>query len=59
MLFGSAAYFRIVELHPELLEIFKLSTSIVVVTSTGKALVVSTSGEKELSDAKIAELFAR
>jgi Ca-activated chloride channel family protein len=57
--FGSAAYFRIVELHPELLEIFKLSTSIVVVTSKGRALVVSAAGEKELSDAKIAELFAR
>ena len=57
--FGSAAYFRIVELHPELLEIFKLSPSIVVVTSAGRALVVSTSGEKDLSDAKINELFTR
>jgi len=56
--FGSDAYFRILELHPELIETFKLGTSVLAVTATGKALVVSaTSGEEKMEDGKIQELF--
>ncbi len=56
--FGSAAYFRILELRPELLETFKLGTSVLAVTAPGKALVVSpAAGEETLDDERIQALF--
>jgi hypothetical protein len=56
--FASAAYFRILELHPELVETFKLGTSVLAVTAAGKAVVVSmAAGEETLPDEKIEELF--
>jgi Ca-activated chloride channel family protein len=55
--FGSAAYFRLIELHPELVEVFKIGDSIVYVTAAGKAIAVAATGEETLTDAQIAELF--
>jgi Ca-activated chloride channel homolog len=58
--FGSAAYFRLLELRPELAEIFKVSPELVVRTSAGKALVITTSGGAEtLSDVELTALFAK
>ena len=58
--FGSAAYFRLLELRPELAELFKVSPELVVRTSAGKALVISSAGGAEtLTDAQIAALFAK
>jgi Ca-activated chloride channel family protein len=55
--FGSAAYFRLVELHPELVEVLKLGEAIVFVTAPGKALVVSGKGDEQITDAKADALF--
>lgn len=57
--FGSAAYFRLIELHPELIEALKIGESLVYVTAPGKALAVVPAGEEALTDAQIAALFAR
>ncbi|HEX7899134.1 MAG TPA: VIT domain-containing protein [Planctomycetota bacterium] len=58
--FGSPAYFRLLELRPELAEIFKVSVELVVRTSAGKALVITTTGGAEtLSDPELTGLFAK
>jgi Ca-activated chloride channel family protein len=58
--FGSAAYFRLLELRPELAEAFKVGAELVLRTSAGKALVITASGGAEtLTDAQIGGLFAR
>ncbi len=58
--FGGAAYFRLLDLHPELAEAFKVATELVVRTSAGKALVVTaTGGAETLTDAEIAALFTK
>jgi Ca-activated chloride channel family protein len=56
--FGSAAYFRILELRPELAEFLKVSSEMVLRTAKGKALVITTSsGAETLSDERISGLF--
>jgi len=55
--FGSAAYFRLIEKQPALVDAFKLGTDVIVVTSSGKALVVGGAGEEKLSDEAIDALF--
>ncbi len=55
--FGSKAWFRIAELHPEITDALKLGTSIVFITAKGKAIVIASEGEKELADDVINALF--
>jgi Ca-activated chloride channel family protein len=54
----SEAYFRILERHPELKEVFQLGNFLVWLTPSGTALVVDTNDGKEtLADADIDRLF--
>ncbi len=54
----SDAYFRLLEKHPELKEVFRMGNHLVWVTPSGTALVLDTSAGKEtLSDDEIASLF--
>jgi Ca-activated chloride channel family protein len=54
----SPAYFRILELHPKVKEVFRLGNHLVWVTPSGTALVIDTNdGQKKLSDKEIAKLF--
>jgi hypothetical protein len=55
--FGSAAYFKLIDQRPEIVEALKLGTSVMFVTAPGKSILVCGSGEETLSDAKLAELF--
>lgn len=55
--FGSAAYFKILEKHPKLLEAFKLGTEVLLVTAKGKALVIAAKGDEEIADAALKALF--
>lgn len=55
--FGSAAYFRLIEKHPELIDALKVAATLLYVTAPGKALVVGPSGEERVTDQQIAELF--
>jgi Ca-activated chloride channel family protein len=55
--FGSAAYFRLIERRPEIVEALKLGTAVLIVTAPGQALVVGETGEQELSDGQIDGLF--
>jgi Ca-activated chloride channel homolog len=58
--FGSAAYFRILELRPELAEAFKVAAELVVRTAAGKALVITAgAGVEVLSDGDIERLFVK
>jgi Ca-activated chloride channel family protein len=53
------AYFRILELRPEMKDVFQLGGRVVWVTPSGAALVIDpSSGKEELSDAEIGKLFA-
>jgi Ca-activated chloride channel family protein len=53
------AYFRILELRPEMKDVFQLGGRVVWVTPSGAALVIDpTNGKEELSDAEIGKLFA-
>jgi Ca-activated chloride channel family protein len=55
----SDAYFRMLELHPDLKDVFRLGNHVVWVTPSGTALVIDTSeGKERLSDAEINKLFA-
>jgi Ca-activated chloride channel family protein len=55
----SDAYFRILELHPQVKEVFQLGNHLVWVTPSGTALVIDTSdGKDKLSDDEINQLFA-
>ncbi len=55
----SDAYFRILERHPAVREVYLLGNQVVWVTPSGAALVLDTTGGKEkLSDAEIDRLFA-
>ena len=55
----SDAYFRLLEMHPELKEVFRLGNHLVWVTPSGTALVIDTNdGKSELSDKEIDTLFA-
>jgi Ca-activated chloride channel family protein len=53
------AYFRILELRPEMKDVFQLGSRVVWVTPSGTALMIDpTNGKEELSDAEIGKLFA-
>ena len=55
----SEAYFRILERHPELKEVFQLGNFLVWLTPSGTALVIDTNDGKEtLADGDIDRLFA-
>ncbi len=54
----SEGYFRLLELHPELKEVFALGTKVVWVTPSGTALVIDPgNGKEQLGDEEIAKLF--
>jgi Ca-activated chloride channel family protein len=54
----SDAYFRILERHPKIKEVFQLGNYLVWVAPSGTALVIDVNdGKKELSDAEIDKLF--
>ncbi|MBY0522615.1 MAG: VIT and VWA domain-containing protein [Gemmataceae bacterium] len=56
----SEAYFRILERHPEVKEVFRLGNHIVWVTPSGKALVIDASaGKEKLNDQEIDRLFVK
>src|SRR5262249_17657167 len=55
----SKAYFRMLERHPELKEVFQLGRFVVWITPSGTALVIDPSqGEEKMSDKRIDALFA-
>jgi Ca-activated chloride channel family protein len=55
----SDAYFRLLELHPELKEVFRVGHHLVWVSPSGTALLLDTcDGKETLSDDEIASLFA-
>jgi Ca-activated chloride channel family protein len=54
----SDAYFRILERHPEVKDVFRLGNHLVWVTPSGTALVIDAgNGKEKLSDAEIDKLF--
>jgi Ca-activated chloride channel family protein len=54
----SDAYFRLLEKHPELKEVFRMGNHLVWVTPSGTALLVDTcAGKETLTDDEIASLF--
>ena len=55
----SAAYFRLLEKHPELKEVFQMGKRIIWVTPCGSALVISDEGDETMSDDAIAKLFVK
>lgn len=56
----SNAYFKLLELKPEMKEVFSLSQSVVWITPSGTALVVDpSSGKEELTDDEITRLFTK
>jgi Ca-activated chloride channel homolog len=56
----SKAYFRILERHPSVREVFRLGNYLVWVTPSGTALVVDTrDGREDMSDADIDRLFQK
>jgi Ca-activated chloride channel family protein len=55
----SDAYFRILERHPEVKEVFQLGNRLLWVAPNGTALVIDTrEGKEQLADAEIDKLFA-
>jgi Ca-activated chloride channel family protein len=55
----SDAYFRILERHPRMRDVFRLGNHLVWATPSGQTLVIDTStGKEKLSDAEIDKLFA-
>ena len=55
----SDAYFKLLEKHPELKEVFRLGNHLVWVAPSGTALVIdAANGKAELSDEELARLFA-
>jgi Ca-activated chloride channel family protein len=55
----SDAYFRLLEKHPELKEVFRMGNHLVWVTPSGTALLLDTcDGTETLTDDEIANLFA-
>ncbi|HSQ57788.1 MAG TPA: VIT domain-containing protein [Gemmata sp.] len=56
----SDAYFKILEQHPEMKDVFRLGNYVVWISPSGTALVVDQNNGKEaLEDKEIAELFAK
>jgi Ca-activated chloride channel family protein len=55
----SDGYFKLLEKHPELKEVFRMGTHLVWVTPSGTALLLdSIAGKETLTDEEIASLFA-
>jgi Ca-activated chloride channel family protein len=55
----SDAYFRILERHPKVREVFQLGNHLVWVTPSGTNLVIDTAeGKEKLTDEEIDQLFA-
>jgi len=56
----SEAYFRILELHPEMKDVFRLGNFVVWISPNGTALVIDQNdGSDKLDDAAIAALFVK
>ena len=56
----SKAYFRILEAHPEMKDVFRLGNFVVWISPSGTALVIDQNdGKEKLDDAEIAALFAK
>lgn len=56
----SDAYFRILELHPTMKDVFRLGNHVVWISPSGTALVIDASdGKEKLEDAEITALFAK
>jgi Ca-activated chloride channel family protein len=56
----SDAYFRILEKHPEMKDVFRLGNFVVWLSPSGTALVIDQNeGKDKLDDAEIAALFAK
>jgi Ca-activated chloride channel family protein len=55
---ASKAYFRMLERHPSIREVFQLGNYVVWVTPSGKALIIDqNAGQEELADTVIDQLF--
>ena len=56
----SDAYFRILEKHPKMKDVFRLGNHVVWITPSGTALVIDQNdGKEKLDDAEIEALFAK
>ena len=55
--FGSAAYFRLLEKSPWIVDALKLGAQVVFVTAPGKAIAIDVTCEESLTDAQIEDLF--
>ena len=55
--YGSAAYFALYDSHKELRELFKLGTRLVIVTASGKALIIDADGAEKLDASTVKSLF--
>lgn len=55
----SSAYFRLLERHPELKEVFQLGKRVVWVTPSGQALIIADQGEETMTDQAIDALFVQ
>ena len=56
----SDAYFRILEKHPEVKDVYRLGNQVVWVAPSGTALVIdSADGKDKLDDAEIDALFVK
>jgi Ca-activated chloride channel homolog len=56
----SDAYFRILEAHPEMKDVYRLGNFVVWLSPSGTALVIDQNdGKEKLDDAEIAALFAK
>jgi Ca-activated chloride channel family protein len=56
----SDAYFRILELHPTMKDVYRLGNHVVWITPSGTALVIDQNdGKEKLEDNEIAALFAK
>jgi Ca-activated chloride channel family protein len=56
----SDAYFRILELHPTIKDVYRLGNHVVWITPSGTALVIDLNGGKEkMEDAEIEALFVK
>src|SRR5262249_61530347 len=54
----SNAYFKLLEKHPEVKDVFRLGNHLVWVTPSGTALIIDTNdGKEELTDSDIEALF--
>ncbi len=56
----SDAYFKILDRHPEMKDVYRLGNSVVWITPSGTALVIDpTAGREQISNEEIDALFAR